>query len=271
MVAMPARVVVRVNRLRHAGPVPAARFPTVTVLDNGPPDRRFDIAVLGDGFPADELGVFADAVRALVAELLATEPFDLLRALVNVHRVDVVGPATSRLDGRLLTVDADAALRVARRHVPSADAVVVLANRAEYGGSAGTIACLTRHPWAAALGVHELGHAAFDLADEYGHEGRHPGPEPHRLNVTLEPDPTRRPWADLPGTGSFEGGDGYAAGVYRAQQTCRMRNLADPFCAVCAREIRRILLAHSRGIALTSYGDISPSPKRVVGDRFDEA
>ncbi|WP_456846938.1 M64 family metallopeptidase [Cellulomonas sp. P5_C6] len=251
--------------------MPAARFPTVTVLDNGPPDRRFDIVVVADGFAEDELDGFAAEVRLFVAELLATEPFGLLRTLVNVHRVDVVGEGTSTLDGRLLTVDADAALRHARRHVPGADAVLVLANRAEYGGSAGTLACLTRHPWGAALAVHELGHAAFDLADEYGHDGRHPGPEPRRINVTLERDPARAPWADLDGAGCHEGGDRYAHGVYRAQETCRMRNLGEPFCVVCAREIRRILLAHGRGDGHTAYGDISPSPKRVVGDRFDEA
>jgi hypothetical protein len=251
--------------------VPAPTFPTVTVLDNGPPDRRFDVVVLADGFAADRLGTFAADVRALVAELLATEPFGLLRALLNVHRVDVVGAPTSTLDGRLLTVDEDAAWRLARRHVPGADAVLVVADREEYGGSAGTVACLTRHPWAAALAVHELGHAAFDLADEYGHEGRHPGPEPHRINVTLDPDPARAPWADLAGTGCIEGGDGYASGVYRAQPTCRMRNLGDPFCVVCTQEIRRILLAYGRGERPTSYADISPSPKRVVGDTFDEA
>jgi hypothetical protein len=246
-------------------------FPTVTVLDHGPSDRRFDVVVVADGFGADEQDAFADAVRALVAELLATEPFGLLRALVNVHRVDVAGAPTSRLDGRLLTVDEDAALGLARRHVPDADAVLVLANREEYGGSAGRVACLTRHPWGPALAVHELGHAAFDLADEYGHEGRHPGPEPRRINVTLESDPARAPWAELPGTGCVEGGDRYSSGVFRAQATCRMRNLGDPFCVVCAREIRRVLLAHGRGERLTAYSDISPSPKRVVGDTFDEA
>ncbi|MEZ0448654.1 M64 family metallopeptidase [Cellulomonas sp. ICMP 17802] len=251
--------------------MPGDAFPTVTVLDHGPPDRRFDVVVLADGFGAHELDAFAEAVRAFVAELLATEPFGLLRALVNVHRVDAVGPGTSVLDGRLVTVDEDAALRLARRHVPDADAVLVLANREEYGGSAGSVACLTRHPWAAALAVHELGHAAFDLADEYGHEGRHPGPEPSRLNVTLERDPARAPWAGLAGTGCVEGGDRYASGVYRAQATCRMRTLGEPFCVVCAREIRRVLLLHARGEGRTAYTDISPSPKRVVGDRFDEA
>lgn len=251
--------------------MPDARFRTVTVLDHGPPDRCFDVVVLADGFATDRLDAFEEGVRAFVAELLATEPFGLLRALLSVHRVDVVGPPTSTLDGRLLTVDEDAALRLAHQHVPHADAVVVLADREEYGGSAGRVACLTRHPWAAALAVHELGHAAFDLADEYGHEGRHPGPEPSRVNVTLEPDPARTSWADLPGAGCVEGGDRYASGVYRAQDRCRMRNLGDPFCVVCAREIRRILLLHGRGAGHSAYVDISPSPKRVVGDTFDEA
>lgn len=243
---------------------------TVTLWDHGPPERCFDLAVLGAGFGRGERAAFAEQVTAFARELVATPPFGLLRGLVNLHRVDAsasgpsgIGVVLPEGDERLLTVDEEAVLTVARREVSGVDAVLVVVNTERYAGSGGTVACATRHPRAAALAVHELGHSAFDLADEYGHQhGPHPGPGTLRANVTLEPDPARAPWCDLvvPGgaVGCFEGGDGYAGGVFRPQETCRMRSLDAPFCAVCAREIRRRLLAHREGSAGGHYRPISP-------------
>lgn len=241
-----------------------------TVWDNGPPDRSFDLVAVGDGFGADDQHAFAEHVRSLAHELLATPPFDLLRRLVSVHRIDLVSSGRSPFGtvlpdegARLLTVDEGAVLAVARRHVPWADAVVLVVNTASYAGSGGAVACTTRHPRSAALAIHELGHSAFGLADEYGHQlGPHPGPRFLRANVTLERDPTKAPWADLvaPGSavGCFEGADGCAGGVFRAEPVCRMRSLSAPFCVVCAREIRRTLLAHRSGTA-------GPVPTKMGG------
>lgn len=235
-----------------AQPVHAATASgTATVMSHGPADRCLDLVLVADGFPPDGQERFARQVRSILTEILATEPLGRLRGLLNVHRVDPA-PGRPRLttgfagdDGRLLLVDQQAALEVAHQHVPGTDVVLVVVDTARYGGSGGTVAATTCHPRAAALAVHELGHAAFDLADEYGRDGRHPGPAPSRVNVTLDPDPAHAPWADLVGTdgvGCHEGGDGYASGVYRPAATCRMRSLAAPFCPVCSREIRRLLL-----------------------------
>lgn len=222
-------------------------------MSHGPSDRCLDLVLVADGFPPEDEERFGRQVRSIVTEILATEPLGQLRGLLNVHAVgpgDDRGPLTTGFggdDGRLLLVDQEAALEVAHAHVPGADVVLVVVDTERYGGSGGSVAATTCHPRAAALAVHELGHAAFDLADEYGRTGRHPGPAPGRVNVTLDPDPARAPWADLlgvDGVGCHEGGDGYAAGVYRPTPTCRMRSLAAPFCAVCAREIRRVLLTH---------------------------
>lgn len=285
---------------------------STTVLDRGPSDNRFDIVVAGDGYREDELPLFRQRVDEFCGRLLDAAPFDVLRGLVNVHRLDVVsvesgadepascgdGTAGSGAQARtffdatycgagagnrrLLTVDTAAVLAAAGAAVPAYDLVFVQVNAMAYGGSGGAVAVFSAHPDAAEIALHEMGHTAFGLADEYpakagcaqpdpAHD-RHPGPEPDYPNVTL--DPAVAKWADLvtPGTalptmtnpdpsrcdqrpspvaagtvGAFEGADYHRAGVYRPEYDCRMRTLGAPFCAVCQREIRRQVLRYATG------------------------
>lgn len=279
-----------------------------TVVDSGPSSRRFDVVVTGDGYTSDELPLFAERVAEFCERFFDAPPFDVLRPLVNVHRLDVASadsgaddPLTcedgSRGSGaaprtffdagfcgggsrRLLTVDTAAVLAAAGAHVPAYDMVFVQVNTASYGGSGGAVAVFSAHPDAAEIALHEMGHTAFGLADEYpakagcdrpdpGHD-HHPGPEPDYPNVTL--DPAARKWAELvaagtplptmtnpdpsrcdrrpspapPGTvGAFEGADYHRGGAYRPEYDCRMRTLGAPFCAVCQREIRRQVLRYA--------------------------
>lgn len=279
-----------------------------TVVDHGASSRRFDVVITGDGYRAEELAVFEDRVEEFCGRLFAAAPFDVLQPLINVHRLDVAStdsgaddPLTCA-DGttgsgaaartffdatfcgggnrRLLTVDTPSVLAVASSAVPAYDMVFVLVNTEVYGGSGGSVAVSSAHPDATEIALHEMGHTAFGLADEYpskigcahpdpGHD-RHPGPEPDYPNVTLDPrtakwaglvtpgtalptmanpDPTRcdqRPSPVPPGTvGAFEGADYHRSGVYRPEYDCRMRTLGVPFCAVCQREIRRQVLRYS--------------------------
>ncbi len=282
-----------------------------TVVDRGPSSSRFDIVVTGDGYRPDELPLFAARVDEFCERLFDAAPFDVLRGVVNVHRLDVAStdsgaanPATCG-DGtpgdttgdtvaprtffdatfcgagggsrRLLTVDAAAVLATVAAAVPAYDMVFVQVNATRYGGSGGPVAVFSAHPDAAEIALHEMGHTAFGLADEYpakagcarpdpGHD-RHPGPEPDYPNVTVDPavakwatlvtvgtplptmtnpDPSRcdvRPSPVPAGTvGAFEGADYHRSGVYRPEYDCRMRTLGTPFCAVCQREIRRQVL-----------------------------
>lgn len=283
-----------------------------TVVDHGPAGSRFDIVVTGDGYRADELGLFATRVDEFCERLFDAAPFDVLRGVLNVHRLDVVStdsgaddPLTcadgTTGDGsaprtffdatfcgggggsrRLLTVDAGAVLAAVGAAVPAYDMVFVQVNADRYGGSGGAVAVFSAHPAAAEIALHEMGHTAFGLADEYqakvgcaqpdpGHD-RHPGPEPDYPNVTV--DPAVAKWADLvtPGAplptmtnpdpsrcddrpspvpagtiGAFEGADYHRSGVYRPEYDCRMRTLGVPFCGVCRREIRRQVLRYTGG------------------------
>jgi hypothetical protein len=123
--------------------------------------------------------------------------------------------------------------------------------------------------------MHELGHAAFDLADEYstwqgcgsGETDRDNAPpgEPSEPNITAVNTLGGLKWADLvlPTTpvptmenpdctqcdlranvrpddteiGLFEGAGYYHCGYYRPAYVCKMRDSSEHFCRVCARAI----------------------------------
>lgn len=226
-------------------------------LDPPRPDRpRFRLVILADGFDPASLPVFADACLAVREELHSTAPFSLLQGVLEVARLDRTdGPQVVTVtDGRLLRVDEDAAREIAEGVGVRAHALLVIANTRVYAGFGGTgVAAVTLHEQGPRLALHELGHAAFDLADEYGSDGpaaSGPG-EPRRVNISLVSDPSAVKWADLASmdgsVGCFEGGDRAADGIYRPSLRCIMRSVHDPFCPVCRREISRQLVSAARG------------------------
>ena len=122
------------------------------------------------------------------------------------------------------------------------------------------------------IAIHEMGHTAFGLADEYpyyaggnetGHD-HHPAGEPSEPNVTTNTNRNtlKWRWAVSPTTaiptmsnpncgqvdsrpspvpadtvGLFEGAHYYHCGGFRPQFDCKMRNLGVPFCRVCRQVI----------------------------------
>jgi hypothetical protein len=158
--------------------------------------------------------------------------------------------------------------------------IMVLVNSTIYGGSGGTIAVFSMAQGANEIGIHEMGHTAFRLADEYdywqscatdvGHDN-HPAQEPSQPNVTIDSARATIKWGNLvlastpmPTTsnancavcdpqpnpfsadtvGAYEGADYYHCDAFRPQFNCRMRKLGHPFCAVCRREIVLALTLH---------------------------
>jgi hypothetical protein len=274
---------------------------TTTVVDHGPPARRWNVVVLGDGFQESEFPKYATAAQRYVDRLFATPPFDELASVVNVHRVDVVSTdsgaddpvgcggtgATARtyFDAtfctsgirRLLVVDALTALTAAGDAVPQWNMALVIVNSEVYGGSGGGVAVHSLAAGAEEIALHEMGHTAFGLADEYEYwagcgvdtdRDRHPGFEPSEPNVTTNADSATLKWRDLvgpstpvpttenadctrcdpqpnplpPGTvGVYEGARYYHCGAYRPEFDCRMRALGHPFCAVCQHRVRQTL------------------------------
>jgi hypothetical protein len=275
-----------------------------TIVDHGPNSQRYNIVLLGDGYQASELAKFAADAETFIGTLRSTVPYTKLWSAINVHRVDVVStesgaddPATCG-DGsigagvtrktyfdstfcgggnirRLLTCDSASAKSVAKAQVPEMHMTMVIVNTSEYGGSGGDIATFSTAPGAAEIGLHEMGHTAFGLADEYstyagcssgetGHD-HYAGSEPSQPNITANANAASIKWktlltnaADaLPTTanpdctkcdtqanlkaatyvGAYEGAGYFHCGLYRPQFTCRMRDLGNPFCAVCQAAI----------------------------------
>lgn len=90
--------------------------------------------------------------------------------------------------------------------------------------------------------VHEVGHAAFGLGDEYSeYEGEIPADE--RWEVALCPnltcEPTGARWKHILPTPPVEGGGYYQRGVWRPKKSCRMNeSRSRNFCPVCEAAIR---------------------------------
>lgn len=273
------------------------------ILDNGSDGDRWNLVILAEGYLDSEMANFHLHALEIVNALTSTPPFDGLSSAINVHRVDIAsseegaddptacnggtGAAVntyldasfcgqpSRRD--LLTVDDDLAVQTAFDSVINTHAVVVLVNTPVYGGSGGDsgsvgVAVASLHPAAFNIAMHELGHSAFGLADEYDDtsdaQPHHPAPEPAEGNVTLEgtypaikwnglvdpstPMPTQEngdcdvsnttPSPVPAGTvGAFAGADNYHCDVYRGEYSCKMRSLQQPFCAVCQDIINAVL------------------------------
>jgi hypothetical protein len=260
--------------------------------------------VLGDGYTAAQLPQYAADVTRFCDALLATSPFEATSAAINLFRVDVTStdsgaddPAACGGTGataatffdaafcnsgtrRLLKVNQTTAIETLNSQVPAWTAAVVIVNSTVYGGSGGSVATFSLDSAATEIGLHELGHSAFGLADEYEYflgcgidtdRNAHPPVEPAQVNVTVNinrqtlkwralvaastPIPTTRnadcsqcdPQAEPapPGqVGLFEGADYFHCGAFRPQFTCRMRVLGQPFCAVCLGRIGSILEEH---------------------------
>ena len=278
---------------------------TTQILDNGPAIRRFNIVLLSEGYQTAQLGQFANDAAAFVRRLVRTYPFHLVMNSINVFRVDVSStdsaaddPMTAVCGGsgaiartyfdatfcgdgvnrRLLTVNQALALQVATAQVPQQRLVVVVVNSPIFGGSGGSVAVYSLAANAIDTALHEIGHTAFALADEYENlrgcasgetdRNNHPPPEPAQFNVTITGanNPASLKWGRFvrPGTilpttqngncamcdpqaspvpagtvGAFEGADSYHCSAFRPEFDCRMRTLASEFCRICSEEILR--------------------------------
>jgi hypothetical protein len=140
------------------------------------------------------------------------------------------------------------------------DVVIAVANSTRYGGAGGSIATLSMHSSAIELTLHEMGHTAFKLADEYNY-GTCSLSEPSETNVTTEYRRAYIKWRDLiasstpvptpagsvrNGTvGLFQGGKYCTGGMYRPTENSRMNELYQPWHAVNDRQIDLVLAKYS--------------------------
>jgi len=236
-------------------PTVALAFPVTVLQETGPITRRYNIAVLGDGYRADDQAKLTIDARTLIRDIFEQSPYASYRGLFNIKVVQAVSVDQGAKNGtaggspntifdanfacegvsRLLCVDERAVLAAAARDVPEFNLAIVIVNDTKYGGSGGDVPCVSTNRLAADILRHELGHNLADLADEY--ETPYSGyPACSRTNDCREPNVTLRntranvKWLDwippatqvptpegagVAGVGLFEGARYLSSGVYR--------------------------------------------------------
>ncbi len=194
------------------------------VFENGPPESKVDVLILGDGYTADEMPVFHEDVRRLVGVLFDTPPFRERKADFNVRAIDTPSEdsgvdrpragvyrrtalnVTYNIFGSeryALTLD-NPTLRETAAQAPY-EFIEILINGEQYGGGGiynlyGT--CVTRSGSSPYVFVHEFGHHFAALADEYytssvAYDTTTPIIEPWEPNITALLDPAALKWKDL--------------------------------------------------------------------------
>jgi hypothetical protein len=254
--------------IRHLNPqAPEHRY----LLKSGTPQEKIDVAIVAEGYTAEEMDMFyADAQTAMEA-ILKHEPFGQYKDRFNFvavalesqdSGVSVPGEGEwkdTALKAHFNTFYMDrylTTLRLKNMHdrlcgVPY-EHIVILANTDTYGGGGiynSYTLTTAHHPAFKPVVVHEFGHSFAGLADEYYYDDQYveyyyPGTEPWEQNITTLADFESK-WKDMLDAGEAEllEGAGYQSkGVYRPAKDCRMHtNRPDSFCPVCQRAIARII------------------------------
>lgn len=266
----------------------------------GPAASKWNMVVVSDGYTRDQMPQFALDAAAIRDRLFEEPPFDRprLRGAINIYRLDVAsteagadkprcqdgggtGQAVTTFfdstfcsDGqteRLLYGDAGLASEIVTAALRRWHQILVLVNDSERGGAGGNVAWSSNggDDWRE-VAIHELGHSAFGLADEYDYGGpdHGPGDEPKEPNVSVVADPTRVKWraqvtaagtsptrrnpdctqvdpgpSGVPAStvGTFEGAKYSHCGLYRPMWNCMMRDTGAPFCPICTSVILRVM------------------------------
>ena len=282
-----------------AGPDDGSFISFSTLFESGPTSEKYNIVIMGDGFTSSEQNAYNRKVLQLCSKLFNTHPFSSMKCAINFYRMNIASidsgvdkpgscgddagsgttvnkrtplDATYCWNGgpqRCVFGSRDMVRSYLNDHTPLAlgarnVVVYVLVNDTEHGGCAsggmtfGSIGSGFENTF-----IHELGHAMFNLADEYdyGNEGPFTGSEPARVNITAQQRNIK--WSDLilgttnlpTGTcindvedsngseivGIFEGANYHDCGIYRPQFNCKMRQSQQPFCSVCRRQAIRVL------------------------------
>jgi hypothetical protein len=275
------------------------------IVNAGSPAKRWNLVIVAEGYRRQELAQFAIDAGSVADRLLNEPPFNRpeIRRAINVYRLDVRSAqsgadkprcaggagagiraatyfdATFCVDGatqRLLAGNSELAMRTVSRALPQWHQILVIVNDSERGGAGGQVGWFSNGgtDWRD-VAIHEMGHSAFHLADEYDYGGpsRWAGGEPTEPNVTAEADPSRVKWRAFvtagpalptranpdcartdPGpspvaanlVGTFEGARYSHCGAYRPVWDCKMRTTTAPFCPVCADAIVKTMAPFGR-------------------------
>ena len=196
----------------------------------GEPHSTLDIAIVGEGYRADEVTTFRADLARFTSVLLGQEPYHSNSDRIAVrgvllpsaesgadeptmgrYRSTTLGVTFNSLGSeRYMLTEDNRSLRDIAGAVPY-DTLVIMVNHDRYGGGGiyNAYCTFTAHSeWAEYLLLHEFGHSFAGLADEYYtsdvaySDFYPPGTEPAEANITALTDPDRLKWRHLvtPGT-----------------------------------------------------------------------
>jgi MYXO-CTERM domain-containing protein len=258
---------------------PAHAFELETLRESGPVDKRFNIAVLGDGYRAQDQTKLKTDAQGITDYLFGVSPLKQYAKFFNVRLVHVISNEAGADNGtaggerdtalnsyfncggidRLLCVDEGAAQSIAADDMPEFNFIIVIVNDSKYGGSGGTVCAASSNEQSFEVVAHEVGHSLARLADEYSYDGGI-GPcsqqqDCSEANATVRSQREQIKWRDwleqatpvpTPASdqyqsfiGVFEGARYQETGTYRPKISCKMRDLGSEFCSVCAEQFVR--------------------------------
>lgn len=241
------------------------------LLKSGSPEDKIDVAIVAEGYTAEESEMFYNDARIAMNAILAHEPFGQYKDRFNFvavalesndSGVSVPGEGEwkdTALKAHFNTFYMDrylTTLRLKNMHDKLCgiqyEHIVILANTDTYGGGGicnSYTLTTAHHPAFKPVVVHEFGHSFAGLADEYYYDDQYveyyyPDCEPWEQNITTLFDFESK-WKDMLDAGQaqlLEGAGYQSKGVYRGSEDCRMHtNKAEVFCPVCQRAIGRII------------------------------
>jgi hypothetical protein len=258
------------------------RAAEVEVLrQSGPADKRFNIAVLGDGYRVEDQALLRQNAQAIIDYVFGVSPLQQYAQFFNVKLVHVISNQNGADNGsegaerdtalgayfncdnidRLLCIDDAKTQIAAAQDVPEYNFAIVLVNDPKYGGSGGPVCVSSSNEQSFEVLAHELGHSLAGLADEYSYQGNQPACDALRdcpeANATVRSEREQIKWkawiesgtpVPTPATsqyfgvtGLFEGARYTPQGVYRPEEDCKMRDLGAPYCTVCSEQFVRAI------------------------------
>lgn len=156
---------------------------------NGEPQKKVDVAIIGEGYTDNELGKFRADLEKFSQILFTQEPFKSNKEKFNIYGVykfseesgtdeppadifknTVLNSTFNSLGSeRYLLTEDNKTLRDLAAHVPY-DALYIMVNHKKYGGGGiynWSCTFTTDNQWYRYLFLHEFGHSFAGLADEY--------------------------------------------------------------------------------------------------------
>lgn len=227
------------------------------LMQNGKPEDCIDVAILAEGYTAQESDLFYKHAQQAMAAILAHEPFGKYKSSFNFVAVALQSPESgvsvpgqgvwkdSALKSHFNTFYMDrylTTLRLKNLHdclvgIPY-EHIIILANTDTYGGGGiynSYTLTTALHPAFKPVVVHEFGHSFAGLADEYFYDDMYvqyyyPHTEPWEQNITTLKDFDSK-WKDMmeetpgqAGNGDTRTGNGvglYEGGGYQSKGVWR--------------------------------------------------